>query len=89
MVELVALPYAEYLRSGAGHLAEEAGALRLDGRSLLVLLRSSHGRGRAVLLGSRRSGGRRAGRGPGRGSRASAGSVARHCDGLWFEGCCG
>lgn len=78
----------DYLRSSAGHLAEEAGALgsglghhglgRVGGRGR----RSSHGGGRAVRLG-------RGGRdGRARGSAAD-GALTRHGDCVWRGLVCG
>jgi hypothetical protein len=67
------------LRSSAGHLAEQAGALRHLLRRSLVRLRSGHGGGRALLLGSSRRR-RRSGGSPGDGG-AAGGSIARHSGG--------
>lgn len=73
----------KHLRSSAGHLAEEAGALRLR-RSLLVLLRRrGHGAAGTGLLGRvRRGGGGRASRGARWGT--SGRTLTRH--GEWV--CC-
>lgn len=75
-----------HLRSSAGHLAKETGALRLR-RSLLVLLRRrGHGAAGPSLLGvMRRGGGGRASRGARGGT--SGRTLTRHCEREFVVSC--